>query len=68
MKVMSERMVKNYTQNTTLSFWILLTRLIIYFGECMIHLYLARSRKYGQGFLTEKDRHGSNANREDECT
>ena len=49
-KIMSERMVKNYTHNTTLSFWILLTRLLIYFGECIIHLYLAEAVNMARDF------------------
>lgn len=47
---MSERMAKNYTHNTTLSFWILLTRLLIYFGECMIHLYLPEAVNMARDF------------------
>lgn len=48
---MSERMVKNYTHNTTLSFWILLTRLLnIYFGECIIHLYLSEAVNMARDF------------------
>lgn len=48
---MSERIVKNYSHNTTLSFWILLTRLLnIYFGECIIQFYLAAAVNMARNF------------------
>lgn len=48
---MSERIVKNYSDNTTLSFWILLTRLLnIYFGECIIQFYLAAAVNMARNF------------------
>ena len=47
--IMSERMVKNYAYNTALSFGILLTRLLIHFGECIIH-YLAEAVNMARNF------------------
>ena len=40
--------------NTTLSFWILLTRLLIYFGECIIHLYLAEPVNMARDFSLKR--------------